>query len=436
MGAGSSSIHHSSQDVKYFVTERKTTSSLGDENNIINNGNIGEHAHNNDKTVPQIIPQESMGLENVINHMRFFQNLETSEVIFILGSDNIEDVPKLEKEEWFEVYVSGLQDDYVRQTMQSKTFAQRQFFNSKKVDDTASLSTDTQAAPLLLPSTSMASASFDHLHSVPSSVPSPVCCEGEDDGFTINDDHLIETNSAQISPSSSSSGNSGSVTGPSDKVHVPWECPHCDHTFSHFENKNQHIAECRSADEEDKLMIKQWIELITHNNVDVMSEAITEAIRQFEEKVYHRKTVLLLLKQLRAHCRKGSVEQLQALAVDFSVEQREISLLVVPAKKRNKNDDRNINNNAHAMGRNEELNMLMDYLKKGAAILKRKIASKNTVHIEDFTVGNILSTGSFSTVHLAKCNANDKLYALKVMKRDFLREQKMVSIFECEFLLS
>lgn len=86
----------------------------------------------------------AMGLDKIMSHMRFYQNVETSEVMFLVGSDRIEDVPKIEKDEWIEVHLSGFQDSYVRQTMQSKLFAQRQIVTNGMIEDTASISTDTQ----------------------------------------------------------------------------------------------------------------------------------------------------------------------------------------------------------------------------------------------------------------------------------------------------
>jgi hypothetical protein len=221
------------------------------------------------------------------------------------------------------------------------------------------------------------------------------------------------------SRSSSSVGSNNSIQK------VPWKCAYCEHTFSRFENKSKHIADCRHANEHDAKTVKRWVDLISQTNNEVMSEAITEAIRHYEEKVYHRKTALLLLKQIQTYCRKGTVDQMLSLCEDISAEKEELNLLILPIKIPKFNA--NANRRDYTSRRNKELVRMSEYLTKGIAILKRNIARQNSFHIEDFTVGNILNTGSFSTVHLAKCKATEQLYALKVMKREFLREQKMVS---------
>lgn len=215
-----------------------------------------------------------------------------------------------------------------------------------------------------------------------------------------------------------------------NKIKIPWECPYCDHTFGRFDNKNKHIAECRHADEVDTQTIKQFVDLISQSNHDVMSEAMMEAVQQFEEQVRHRRSVLLLLKRLQfiqKNSNRDSVDVMQNLLTDFRDEKKELANLIIPVHTRS---------TTFAKKRNIELNSLMDYLDKGITVLKRKIATKNSFHMEDFTVGNVLRTGSFSTVHLAKCNANGRLYALKVMNREFLREQNMEHqiLRECEVM--
>jgi hypothetical protein len=84
-------------------------------------------------------------LHKIMNQMRFYQNLETSEVLFLLGSDCIEEVPNITKDEWLEVNVSGLQDGYIRYTLQAMTSSQRQLFDGEMVE-TGSVSSDKQSS--------------------------------------------------------------------------------------------------------------------------------------------------------------------------------------------------------------------------------------------------------------------------------------------------
>eukprot|EP00603_Paraphysomonas_imperforata_P006742 CAMPEP_0114417214 /NCGR_PEP_ID=MMETSP0103-20121206/2843_1 /TAXON_ID=37642 ORGANISM="Paraphysomonas imperforata, Strain PA2" /NCGR_SAMPLE_ID=MMETSP0103 /ASSEMBLY_ACC=CAM_ASM_000201 /LENGTH=647 /DNA_ID=CAMNT_0001585489 /DNA_START=288 /DNA_END=2231 /DNA_ORIENTATION=- len=354
-----------------------------------------------------------MGIDHLMKNMRFYQNTETSEVLFIVGSDRIENVPKITVGEWIEVNVSGLQDNYVRQTMQSKSFFQREFVRPCPVEDTASLSTDA------------------HLHHT--------IVSGNDGEILSHDDHDHDDDDVEADVEFKSHTNSIATDHSSqrsviskNKIKIPWECPYCDHTFGRYENKNQHIAACRSADEHDTQTIKQYVDVISQHNHDVMSDAVLEAVQQFEEQVHHRRNVLLLLKQLQNvqnNSNRDSIDAMEALSAEFRIEKKELAHLLIPCNV-------NTRNSTYAMKRNEELHRMMDYLDEGVVILKRKIASKSSFHMEDFTVGNILRKGSFSTVHLAKCNANGQLYAVKIMRREFILEQKMEHQIarECEVM--
>jgi hypothetical protein len=127
----SASIH--CEETKYVVNLQRDDSSRS-------NKSIDKDDSLQVKQTGQVV---SFGMDNLMKNMRFYQNAETSEVIFLVGSDRIENVPKINKEEWIEVNVSGLQDDYVRQTMQSKSLSQRRMVNSGPIEDTISLSTAT-----------------------------------------------------------------------------------------------------------------------------------------------------------------------------------------------------------------------------------------------------------------------------------------------------
>lgn len=342
----------------------------------------------------------TMGIEHLMKTMRFYQNTETSEIIVIIGSDKIENVPKIVVREWIEVNVSGLQDDYVRQTMQSKSFFQREIVRPRVVEDTASLSTDA------LIHHNVSSENDGEQHSLGDR-------DHEDDEGDV--EFKSHTNSDATDNSSQRSVLS------KNKIKIPWECPYCDHTFGRFENKNQHIAACRSGDELDTQIIKQYVDEISQKNHDVMSDAVLEAVKQFEEQVHHRRNVLLLLKQLQKvqnNSNRDTVETMEELSAELRNEKKELAHLLIPCNVKSRNS-------SYAMKRNEELNLMMDYLDKGVLILKQKIASKSSFHMEDFTIGNVLRKGSFSTVHLAKCNANGQLYAVKIMRREFISEQKM-----------
>jgi len=184
--------------------------------------------------------------------------------------------------------------------------------------------------------------------------------------------------------------------------------------FSRFDNKNQHLAECKASHDNDAERIKDWVDSISRNNHDVMSEAITEALRQFEEKVYHRKNVILLLKKLLKQ-NYGSMEHLQLMLKQFNDEKEEIENLLTPTTS---------NTSSYVLQRNDEVKNMLMYLDKGAAVLQRNISAKHLT-ISDFEIGNLLNVGSFSSVHLARNKDNGKLYAIKIMKREFLQDHRM-----------
>lgn len=77
--------------------------------------------------------------------------------------------------------------------------------------------------------------------------------------------------------------------------------------------------------------------------------------------------------------------------------------------------------------------IVADIAKSMPDMLQTKAPATKSICLESFTVGNILNTGSFASVHLAKHKTSGELYALKVMKRDFLREQQMVSLSTFNF---
>jgi len=53
---------------------------------------------------------------------RFYQNYDTNEVILILASDNIENIPNYDKEEWHEVRLSDQQEAYLSRSQQLPNF--------------------------------------------------------------------------------------------------------------------------------------------------------------------------------------------------------------------------------------------------------------------------------------------------------------------------
>ena len=115
-----------------LIASASSDSTDGEDVTVTNNNNI----ENTD-----IAPNTTMSLDKLFHHMRFYQNIETSEVIFVLGSDKLENVPQISIDEWFEVPVSCFQEAYIRQSMKPKTLQEhRQFFQEEDEDAIVSIS--------------------------------------------------------------------------------------------------------------------------------------------------------------------------------------------------------------------------------------------------------------------------------------------------------
>ena len=367
-----------------------------------------ERERSNVTDISEPMNTAAITLERLLNHMRFFQNTETYDLIFILGIDDIEDVPRARREEWVEVFASGLQDGYIRKTMASKLMSQRQFFGGE-IDGTATLSTSTKHIVPLTPNVEEVSTRGEH----------PVEERSAKSNSTSN------PNSERFDRCSIDGSSVTSSKSVFRRPRIPRDCPYCDHTFEQFEDRSGHIEECRKAAELETVAVNQWVDRISMNNFETMRDAIADAMSQFEEKAGHRENVLLLLKRLQSLRTEGRCDNMDCLSSDILSEIEELQNLIVPLNSSKANSL----HNDFARKRNYELNDMIDCLQKGLKILKRVANARKSFHIEDLTIGNVISTGSFSTVHLAKCKANGDLYALKVMKRDFLIEQNMVSNF-------
>jgi serine/threonine protein kinase len=57
-------------------------------------------------------------------------------------------------------------------------------------------------------------------------------------------------------------------------------------------------------------------------------------------------------------------------------------------------------------------------------IVKRMQTKTGKVYKKDFTILTVIGTGSFGKVYLVKKNEDGKLYAMKVLKKSFIRSQK------------
>lgn len=335
----------------------------------------------------------SNALSKYLSQVKVLQNHETKEIIHILAGDSVDDIPNIDRDEWFEVPVSGLQEEYTKKCMKINVPLQ--------VSNVLSLSSG-QGMNMLQSNSITANLSCQHSDGVIHHQLSEesMRCQSVKSGKSLKSDRT-SCNSAHLIIFDDDNG--------------PKECPYCNHIFTRLENKKAHINECRLEDEQDTENINIWIHDISQDNAAAMSTAMTEALTIFEEKVYHRKEVTFLLKRLQKVA-MGTLEQMKTLHAEMLAETKELEALVVPTTQKSPE---------YIFQKNSEINTVLDYLNKSIDVLNRKISSRKNFQLEDFTVGKAIGKGSFAKVYMAKRNENNAIYALKVIKKSFMKEQNM-----------